>query len=162
MHVQSVQKYCFSMSNMQICRVFVAFVVSNMAPQLFQKRAFSCKTKLNHQDHGDKKVTNLHFQRWKEEFCTLYTCFLASLSIHFAGGLVLSSTDLFCSCVDDASTRRNTIKFLFLSLSCSFQFNSRIIIERFVSQTTWNIREIIAETRSYIFRWHYRRCVCEL
>ena len=27
MHVQSVQKYCFSLSNMQICEVFVAVVV---------------------------------------------------------------------------------------------------------------------------------------
>ena len=27
MHVQSVQKYCFSLSNMQICGGFVAFVV---------------------------------------------------------------------------------------------------------------------------------------
>ena len=27
MHVQSVQKYCFSLSNMQICGVFVAVVV---------------------------------------------------------------------------------------------------------------------------------------
>ena len=27
MHVQSMQKYCFSLSNMQICGGFVAFVV---------------------------------------------------------------------------------------------------------------------------------------
>ena len=27
MHVQGVQKYCFSLSNMQICGVFVAVVV---------------------------------------------------------------------------------------------------------------------------------------
>ena len=27
MHVQSVQKYCFSLLNMQICGVFVAVVV---------------------------------------------------------------------------------------------------------------------------------------
>ena len=27
MHVQSVQKYCFSLSNMQICGVYVAVVV---------------------------------------------------------------------------------------------------------------------------------------
>ena len=27
MHVQSVQKYCFSLSNMQICGAFVAVVV---------------------------------------------------------------------------------------------------------------------------------------
>ena len=27
MHVQSVQKYCFSLSSMQICGVFVAVVV---------------------------------------------------------------------------------------------------------------------------------------
>ena len=27
MHVQSVQKYCFLLSNMQICGVFVAAVV---------------------------------------------------------------------------------------------------------------------------------------
>ena len=27
MHVQSVQKYCFSLSNMQICELFVAVVV---------------------------------------------------------------------------------------------------------------------------------------
>ena len=27
MHVQSVQEYCFSLSNMQICEIFVAVVV---------------------------------------------------------------------------------------------------------------------------------------
>ena len=34
MHVQSVQKYCFSLSNMQICGGFVAvIVIPSLAPR---------------------------------------------------------------------------------------------------------------------------------
>ena len=44
MHVQSVQKYCFLLSNMQICGVFVALVVVvALAPTVFAKLKFERK-----------------------------------------------------------------------------------------------------------------------
>ena len=36
MHVQSVQNYCFSLSNMQICDVLVAVVVVVALPNIFE------------------------------------------------------------------------------------------------------------------------------
>ena len=44
MHVQSVQKYCFSLSNVQICMVFVAavLVVVAWAPQFSAARRTHC------------------------------------------------------------------------------------------------------------------------
>ena len=43
MHLQSVQKYCFSLSNMQICGDFVAIVVVVVkVPYYFNKEASHC------------------------------------------------------------------------------------------------------------------------
>ena len=84
---------------------------------------------------------------------------------HFADVLVRSTTwnDLFCSCVDDLSIWWQKFNFVFLSLKAWFQFNSRIVGTHFVSVMTLNNLKIIAETRSYIFRWRFRcrqRRVC--
>ena len=40
MHVQSVQKYCFSLANMQICGVFVAVAVVVAYAPYWKKREF--------------------------------------------------------------------------------------------------------------------------
>ena len=46
--------------------------------------------------------------------------------------------------------------FVLLSQRRWFQLNSRIVITHFASVMTLNNGEIIAETRSYIFRWRFR------
>ena len=84
---------------------------------------------------------------------------------HFADVFVLSTTwnDLFCICVDDVSIWPQMFNFVFLYLKRWFQFNSRIVGTHFASVMTLNTWEIIAETRSYIFRWcsrYRRRRVC--
>ena len=84
---------------------------------------------------------------------------------HFADVFVLSTTwnDLFCICVDDVSIWPQMFNFVFLYLKRWFQFNSRIVGTHFASVMTLNNWEIIAETRSYIFRWcsrYRRRRVC--
>ena len=84
---------------------------------------------------------------------------------HFEDALVLSTTwnDLFCSCVDDVSIWWEMFNFVLLCPESWFQFNSRIVTTHFSSKMTLNNRKMIAETRSYIFRWRSRfrrRRVC--
>ena len=84
---------------------------------------------------------------------------------HFEDVLVLSTTwnDLFCSCVDDVSIWWQMFKFVFLCPKRWFQFNSRIVRTHFSSIMSLNNWKMIAETRSYIFRWRSRfrrRRVC--
>ena len=84
---------------------------------------------------------------------------------HFPDVLVLSTTwnDLFCSCVDDVSIWWQMINVVCLCPKRWFQFNSRIDRTHFSSLITLNNWNIIAETRSYIFRWRScfrRRRVC--
>ena len=67
------------------------------------------------------------------------------------------SQDLLCNFVDNMSTWRKSVNFLFLSPNCSYQFNSRPVSVRFVSQTARNNQGIIAKKRTYIFRWRPRR-----
>ena len=141
-------KYCFHCHwNTQICGVFVA-IVDVVAGSLS-----------NHDDDGSKNPSNLHIWQWK-------TIFLHALHVHssffshFADVLVVSTTwnDLFCSCVNDVSIWWQMLNFVFLW----FQFNSRIVRIHFASVMTLNCK-IIAETRSYIFRWHSccrRRRLC--
>ena len=75
----------------------------------------------------------------KKKLCTLCTCSFHFW--HFADVFILSATwnDLFCSWR-------------------WFQFNSRIVRTHFASVMTLNNWEMIAETRSYIFRWRSRCC----
>ena len=84
---------------------------------------------------------------------------------HFEDVLVLSTTwnDLFCSCVDDVRIWWQMFNFVLLCPKRWFQFNSRMIRTNFSSVMTLNNWKMIAETRSYIFRWlsRFRRCrVC--
>ena len=84
---------------------------------------------------------------------------------HFEDVLVLSTTgnDLFCSCVDDVSIWWQMFNFVLLCPKSWFQFNSRIVRTHFSIIMTLNNWKMIAETRSYIFRWRYRfrrRRVC--
>ena len=83
----------------------------------------------------------------------------------FEDVLVLSTTwnDMFCSCVDDVSIWWQMFNFVFLCPKRLFQFNSRTVRTHFSSITTLNNEKLIAETRSYIFRWRsrfHRRRVC--
>ena len=101
-----------------------------------------------HDDEGNKNVTNLHSWRWQK--VVLHALHVHSSFLNnFADVLVLSTTwnDLFRSCVDDVSIWWQMFNFVCLSLKRWFQFNSR------------KVRTIVAETRSYIFRWRRRR-VC--
>ena len=84
---------------------------------------------------------------------------------HFEDVVVLSTTwnDLFCNCVDDVSIWWQMLNFVFLCPKRWFQFNSRIVRTHFSSIMTLNNWKMIAETRSYIFRWRSRfrrRRVC--
>mgnify|MGYP007058675023 FL=1 len=56
---------------------------------------------------------------------------------------------------DNIACRKN-VKLFFSSLS--YQLNPDILSVRFVNQTTWNNRQIIPETRSYIFTDVLWRC----
>ena len=88
----------------------------------------------NHDDDGNKNPTNLH--TWN---------------------------DLFCSCVNDVSIWWQMFHLVFLCPKRWFQFNSRILRTHFSSVMTFNNWKMIAETRSYIFRWRSRfgrRRVC--
>ena len=77
---------------------------------------------------------------------------------HFENALVLSTTwnDLFCSCVDDVSIWWQMFNFVFLCPKRWFQINFRIVRTHFSSIMTLNNWKMIAETRSYIFRWRLR------
>ena len=84
---------------------------------------------------------------------------------HFDDVLVLSATwnDLFCRRVDNVSIWWQIFNFVFLCPKRWFQFNSRIVRTHFSSIMTLNNWKMIAETRSYIFRWRSRfrrRRVC--
>ena len=84
---------------------------------------------------------------------------------HFEDVLVLSTTwnNLFCSCVDDVNIWWQMLNFVLLCPKCWFQFNSRIVRAHFSSIITLSNWKMIAETRSYIFRWRSRfrrRRVC--
>ena len=84
---------------------------------------------------------------------------------HFEDVLAISTTwnNLFCSCVDDVSIWWQMFNFVFFSLKHWFQFNSRIVRTHFSSIMTLNNWKMIAETRSYFFRWRScfrRRRVC--
>ena len=84
---------------------------------------------------------------------------------HFVDVLVLSTTwnDLFCSCVDDVSIWWQIFNFVFLCPKRWFQTISRTVRRYFSSIMTLNNWKMIAETRSYIFRWRSRfrrRRVC--
>ena len=111
----------------------------------------------NHDDDGNKNLTNLHIWQWK-------TVFLRALHMHFSffwhfeDILVVSTTwsDLFCGCVDDESTWWQMFHFVFSCPKRLLQFNSRTVITHFLSIMTFNNWKMIAETRSYIFRWHSR------
>ena len=77
---------------------------------------------------------------------------------HFVDVLVLSTTwnDLFCSCVDDLSIWWQMFNLVLLCNKRWFQLNFRIVRTHFSSIMSLNSWKMIAETRSYIFRWRSR------
>ena len=103
------------------------------------------------------------FDNEKQHFCTLCTCIFHFLI--FVDFLVLSTTwnELFCSCVDDVSIWWQMFNFVFLCPKRWFQINSRTFRRHFSSIMALNNWKMIAENRSYIFRWRSRfrrRRVC--
>ena len=107
----------------------------------------------NHDDDGNKfaylAMKNSIFARFARAFFIFW---------HFDDVLVLSMTsnDLFCSCVDDVSIWWQMFNSVLLCPKRWFQFNSRIVRTNFSSIMTLNDWNMIAETRSYIFRWRFR------
>ena len=103
------------------------------------------------------------FDNEKQHFCTLCTCIFHFLI--FVDVLVLSTTwnELFCSCVDDVSIWWQMFNFVLLCPKRWFQINSRTFRRHFSSIIALNNWKMIAENRSYIFRWRSRfrrRRVC--
>ena len=99
---------------------------------------------------------------------SIFARFARALSVifwHSEDVLVLSPTwnERFCSCVNDVRIWWQMFNFVFSCPKRWFQFNSRIVRTHFSSITSLNNCKIIAETRSYIFRWRCRfrrRRVC--
>ena len=119
----------------------------------------------NHDDDSNKNPTNLHIWQWN--WNSIFARFARAFFLfwHFEDVLVLSKTwnDLFCSCVDDVSIWWQMFNFVLLCPKRWFQFNSRIVRTHFSNIMTLNNWKMIAETRSYIFRWRScfrRRLVC--
>ena len=113
----------------------------------------------NHDDDGNKNPTNLHIWQWKKGFLhALHVYFF--IFWHFEDVLVLSTTwnGLFCSCVDDVRIWWQMFNFVLLCPKRWFQFNSSIVRTHLSSIMILNNWKMIAETRSYIFRWRPRLC----
>ena len=101
------------------------------------------------------------FDNEKQYFCTLCTWIFHLLT--FWRRSRSTWNDLFCSCVDDISIWWQKFNFVFLCPKRWFQFNSGTVGTHFSSIITLNNWKMIAETRSYIFRWRSRfrrRRVC--
>ena len=112
----------------------------------------------NHDDDGNKKPTNLHIWQWKKVF-------LHALHVHFSSFDIFKTFSLFLrremACFAVVwTTWADDDKCSILSYvpSAGSKFNSRIVRTQFSSIMTLNNLEMIAETRSYIFRWgsHFR------
>ena len=132
-------------SNMKISRRCLA----NYVKHCTKKRAASAARRRRQQKpHKFAYLTmkNSIFARFARAFFIIW---------HFEDVLVLSTTwnDLFCSCVDDMSIRWQMFNFVLLCTKHWFQINSRIVRMHFLSIMTLNNWKMIAETRSYIFRW---------
>ena len=115
----------------------------------------------NHDDDGNKNPTNLHIWQWKTVFLhalhvLVLFCFCFVLFFwHFVDVLVLFTTwnEQFCSWVDDVSAWWQMFNFVFLCPKRWFQLNSRTVRTHFLSIMSLNNWKMIAETRSYFFRW---------
>ena len=115
---------------------------------------------LSKHDHGgNKNVTNLHIWQWK-------TVVLHALHVQFSF--------LYISMLFSSFQRRETTCFAVVWKTWAYGENFQYFVSFFISQRlipidsqifrihfasimTWNNWEIIAETRSYIFRW-FSRC----
>ena len=112
----------------------------------------------NHDDNGNKNVTNLHIWQWK-------TIDLHALHVHFSLLDIPQTFSFFlrremtCFAVVRTTWAHDDemFNFVFLSLKRWIQFNSWILRTHFASIMTFNNSEMTAETRSYIFR---RRSRC--
>ena len=103
----------------------------------------------NHDDNGNENLQISIFDKEKQYFCTLCTCIFHFLTFYIW--------------VDDVSIWWQLFNFVFLCPKRWVQLNSRIVRTHFSSIMSLNNWKMIAETRSYIFRWRSRfrrRRVC--
>ena len=111
----------------------------------------------NHDDDGNKNLSNLHIWQWK-------TVSLHALHVHISSFDILKTFsfflrrehDQFCSWADDVSIWWEMLIFVFLCPKRWFQFNHRIVRTHFSSIMTLSNWKMIAKPRSYIFRWRSR------
>ena len=207
--------------NLILTSLFDIKVLSFISQSMSHCSFFSLGSLRNHDDDGNKNVSNLHIWRWKtivlhalhvqfsflafrrrsRSFCdvklhikelkqprprlqqkphkfvyltmknSIFARFARALFIfwHFEDVLVLSMKMfsfflwLENSCVDDVSIWWQMFNFVLLCPKRWFQINSRMVRTHFSGIMTLNNWKIIAETRSYIFRWcsrFRRRRVC--
>ena len=146
-----MQNFCFCQLSMQILwRRRCSRVVDLKLPirELKQPRRRRQQTPLK---FAYLTMKNNTFARFARAFFIFW---------HFEDVLVLSTTwkYLFCSCVDDVSIWWQMFNFVLLCPKRWFQFNCRIVRKHFSGIMTLNNWKIIAETRSYIFRWRSPFC----
>ena len=114
---------------------------------------------LNHDNDGNKSVTNLHIWLWK-------TKVLHALHVHFSSFDISQTFSFFprreMTVLQLCGRREHMltyVQFCLVTLSQKrwFQFNFRIFRTHFASAMTLNNCKIIEETRIYIFRRRSRR-----
>ena len=100
----------------------------------------------NHDDDGNKNLTNLHIWQWKTVF---FARFARAVFIfwHLIDVLVLFTTwnDLFCRCVDDVSIWWQMFNVVFLCPKRWFQFNSRIVRTHFSSMMKPKFESLVSQ-----------------
>ena len=156
-------EFCFTHPALLMAKFIMSFVVSSQCTVwifltcLIPKFSVSLRSLSNNDDESNKNVTNLHIWQWKTVF---FARFARAFFIfwHFEDVLVLSTTwnDLFCSWVDDVSLSWQMLNFVFFCPKRWLQFNPRIVRTHFLSIMTLSNWVMIAEPRSYIFRWRSR------
>ena len=109
----------------------------------------------NHKDDSNKNPTNLHIWQWKQYFCMLCIC-IFHLLIFWRRSC--SFYDMKWPVLQLCGIWWQMFNFVCLCPQRWFQFNSRIVKTHFLSILTLNNWKIIAETRSYIFRWRSHSC----
>ena len=183
MHVRHMQNYQFSLSNMQICDVLsLSWMLSSQILNTVAKHITS-KNKRNVECCGRRCWMEIKLcstlsnsrepkQPWRRRqqkphkfaYLTMKNSIFARFARaffifwHFVDVLVLSTTwnDQFCSWVDDISIWWQMFNCVFLCPKRRFQLNFRIVRTHFSSIMSLNNWKMIAETRSYIFRWRSR------
>ena len=163
-----------ALGSLRCCNQTVSLILHLRESKLYTRRKTIFETKTQEEVKPELRQPRQRRQQKPHKFAyltvknSIFARFARAFLIfwHFEDVLVLSTTwnDLFCSCVDDVSIWWQMFNFVFLCPKRWFQFNSRIVRTHFSSKMTLNNWKMIAETRSYIFRWRslFLRRVCLL